>query len=85
MNKNYIRGKAKEHRLKQKYLKEGWDIVLRSAGSKGFADLTAIKKSPFRIEFIQAKPNKFNKKEKERLEKQHDWLNDEALVTFVVK
>ena len=43
MNKNYIRGRAKEYRLKNKLEKQG-KIVIRSAGSHSFADLISIDK-----------------------------------------
>jgi len=75
-NANYIRGRNKEYRLKKKYEKKGY-IVLRTAGSHGFADLIAIKNLGLvnQIIFIQAKPKNFNKKESERLYEKYKWIN----------
>lgn len=87
VNVNYRRGRAKEYRLKKKYEKKGF-IVLRTAGSHGFADLIAIKQDGFfnHIVFIQAKPKNFNKKESERLYKKYVWINEHhANVEFLIE
>jgi Archaeal holliday junction resolvase (hjc). len=43
MNKNYIKGRNKEYRIKRKLEKEGY-YVIRSAGSHSYFDLIAINK-----------------------------------------
>jgi Holliday junction resolvase len=63
---NYKRGAAKEQRIKRRLEKKGL-IVLRSAGSKGFADLTAIDPIFKEITFIQAKLGDWGKVKKENL------------------
>ena len=35
-------GRAREHRVMKRMEKDGWTIVMRSAGSKGAADFTAV-------------------------------------------
>jgi len=49
MNKRYIAGRNFEYRVKEHYEKEGYYVV-RTAGSKGIADLVAI---PNRKDFIE--------------------------------
>ena len=44
MNRRYIKGRNFEYRVKEHYEKEGY-FVVRSAGSKGIADLVAIHKN----------------------------------------
>ena len=44
MNRRYIKGRNFEYRVKEHYEKEGY-FVVRSAGSKGIADLVAIYKN----------------------------------------
>jgi hypothetical protein len=41
-NSKYVRGRAYEYKVKRQLESEGW-TVLRSAGSHGYFDLTAIK------------------------------------------
>ena len=41
-NKQYVRGRAYEYKVKRKLEKEGW-LVIRSAGSHSLFDLIAIK------------------------------------------
>jgi Holliday junction resolvase len=74
MNKNYVNGRAKEYRIKKKLESEGW-IVLRTAGSHGFADLIAIDKLCKVIKFVQCKPNNFSEKEKEKIKNDCSFLN----------
>lgn len=81
---NYSRGRAKEYRLKDKYTKEGF-VVLRTAGSHGFADLIAIHKEKKLIKFIQSKPKKFSKRQKEKLLEEFGWLTDEFQSEFTVE
>ena len=81
-NKNYLKGKAKEQRLKKKHQGQGF-LVIRAAGSKGFADLVCIKGDL--VKFVQVKPKNFNKKEKARLEKQFSWINKNIRCSFSVE
>lgn len=61
MNRNYLRSRARETSKKHELEKEGY-FVIRAAGSKGFADLIAIRPSPncqfpelYEVRFIQIK------------------------------
>jgi Holliday junction resolvase len=56
--------------LKKQFEREGF-IVLRTAGSHGFADLIAIKRDERLIRFIQCKPDNFSDTEKEKLLSQY--------------
>jgi len=87
MATNYERGRSKEYRLKKKYEKDEKEgvIVLRTAGSHGFADLILINKKKKIIKFIQSKPKKFSKKQKEKLLEGFDWLTDEFQCEFIVE
>lgn len=73
-NKNYLKGRAKEYRLKKELERAGL-IVLRTAGSYGFADLIAIDKKKWLIRFIQCKPNNFSEREKVLLMHKHALFN----------
>lgn len=42
-NINYRRGVAKEYRVKKKLLEEGFEVVVRSAGSHSMFDLVAFR------------------------------------------
>lgn len=81
MNKNYNNGRAKEYRLKKKFQKEGY-VVLRTAGSHGFADLIAIKDST--VLFIQVKPKKFAESAIKKLCIENRWVNKIRSCEFVV-
>ena len=69
-NANYQKGRRKEYSLKKKFEREGF-IVLRTAGSHGFADLIAIDRDARVIKFIQCKPDNFSEMSKEMLEKEY--------------
>jgi hypothetical protein len=77
-NANYIKGRKKEYKLKKEFEEKGY-IVLRTAGSHGFADLICIKKPKEKeikeIRFIQCKPNNFPKSQERKLLKEYDWLD----------
>jgi len=66
MNKNYIKGRNKEYRIKKKLEQEGY-YVIRSAGSHSFFDLIAIHKEKKEILLIQVK-TKIDKKIEELYE-----------------
>ena len=83
-NRNYERGRRKEYKLK-KLLESKGNIVLRTAGSHGFADLISIDKENKVINFIQVKPDNFSKKEEEKLNYAYRWLwGDEFKAYFRV-
>jgi len=71
-NKNYVKGRAKEYRVAKKFKDDGW-IVLRTAGSHGFADLIAIK--GYHVKFIQCKPNNFSEKQASKLTDEWEIFN----------
>jgi len=77
-NANYVKGRKKEYRIKQKLEKEGY-IVLRTAGSHGFADLIAIRKPINKeireIRFIQCKPDNFATSEIKKILREFEWLD----------
>lgn len=81
---NYQKGRSKEYRLKKKYEMEGF-IVLRTAGSHGFADLIAIHPLKKEIFFIQSKPRNFSRSQKEKLFLRYSWINDEFICKFKVE
>lgn len=70
---NYIKGRAKEYRIKKKFESRGM-ICTRAAGSHSPFDLICVDRKEGVIHFIQCKPKKFSKREKERLEEQYKWL-----------
>lgn len=82
--RNYQRGRAKEYRMISKLKKEGYDIAQRSAGSHSPIDVFAINKKEQKIKFIQLKPKSMSDNMKTKLEKEHDWLNDEYVCSFEV-
>ncbi len=58
---NYRRGRAREYRVKQKLLRGGAIWVVRSYGSHGLFDLTAV--FPTHVKLIQVKKNYINPRE----------------------
>jgi Holliday junction resolvase len=81
---NYQKGRDREYYVSKKLKEEGYDILIRSAGSHKFADLIAIKKDLKVILFVQVKPKKFSEKAKERLLDENEWVNDDFIGKFVV-
>jgi hypothetical protein len=63
---NYTRGRAREYRVKKRLLEEGALWVVRSYGSHGLFDLTAV--FPDGTRLIQVKKDYLNPKEKKALE-----------------
>jgi len=64
---------------------EGYDIVFRSAGSHSPIDVIGIKYTNARtIKFIQSKPKKFSKNQKQKLLDSYAGLNDEFICSFEV-
>jgi len=62
---NYTRGRAREYRVKKKLLEMGALWVVRSYGSHGLFDLTAV--FPDCVRLIQVKKKYINPKEKKAL------------------
>lgn len=83
-NKNYIKGRAKEYKIRTQLLKDGWDIAQRTAGSHSPIDIIAIDKSIKVIKLIQAKPNSMSEKEKRKIEEKERDLNGMFRVEFEV-
>ena len=66
-NRRYYKGRSFEYRVRGFYESHGW-FVIRSAGSKGIADLIAIAPRLRQVHFIQCKVNgKLTRTEKELL------------------
>ena len=63
---NYTRGRAREYRVKKKLLEEGALWVVRSYGSHGLFDLTAV--FPHCVRLIQVKKDYIHPKERKALE-----------------
>lgn len=82
-NKNYEKGKKKEYRVRDHYVRMGY-IVLRTAGSHGFADLIAIHPESKSIRFIQCKPDKFSDFQKKKLLKENKFCNGTFYSEFLV-
>lgn len=82
-NRNYEKGRRKEYKLKKHFEKFGW-IILRTAGSHGFADLIMINRDSKQVRFVQVKPKNFSQKERVRLEQKYKWLNDRFQCCFSV-
>ena len=80
-NKNYVKGRKKEYAIVKKLKEEGYDIVVRSAGSHSAIDVWAINRKLRTIKLIQAKPEEFHIKV---LEDKYRWLNNVFRVTFEV-
>jgi len=78
-NANYIKGRAKEYKVKKQLEDDGW-IVLRTAGSHGFADLVAVKR--YAILFVQVKPDNYPS---EKLDKEFKWINGDFYARFEVR
>lgn len=85
VNKNYIKGKNKEQRIANRLKKEGFIIAQRSAGSHSPIDVFAIHKEKKIIKFIQSKPKKFSRKQKQKLLEEHGWLSDKFQCEFTVE
>lgn len=84
MNKRYVKGRRKEYLLKHRLEKEG-NIVLRTAGSHGFADLISVNKEKKEIYFIQVKAGKaLTAGKRKELEEMWGWLSAPFKVKFIV-
>lgn len=65
MVSNYVRGRAREYRVKKILLDTGAIYVVRSYGSHSIFDLTAV--FPNQVKLIQVKKDRLPKEEKESL------------------
>jgi Holliday junction resolvase len=63
---NYTRGRAREYRVKKELFEEGALWVVRSYGSHGLFDLTAV--FPDHVRLIQVKKDYIHPKERKALE-----------------
>ncbi len=80
-NSNYLKGRKKEYKLKKEYQDKGY-LVLRSAGSHGFADLVAINDKE--IIFIQCKPKHFSETKRQELLDKYSWIKNTFQASFIV-
>jgi len=69
--KRYVKGRAFEYRVRDRLVEDGW-FVVRAAGSKGVADLVAIKPSEYfphnpEVALIQASVRKKPSREVKKL------------------
>jgi Holliday junction resolvase len=74
-NKHYQKGLKKEYKVKKQLIREGFDIVQRTAGSHSPIDIIAINKVLRVIKLVQCKPESFSQSEKEKIEAEMSWLN----------
>lgn len=87
-NKNYINGRAKEYRIMNSLKKQGYTPVLRSAGSHSPIDIIAISATndtEREIKFIQCKPKKTSKKQKNSIIQNNQNLNGTFKVTYEIR
>jgi len=80
-NIKYIKGRRKEYKIRNELLKEGYDIVQRSAGSHSPIDVFAISKEKKEIILIQSKPENYSSKKYDEFE----WLNGNFKVKFTIR
>ena len=74
-NSNYVKGRRKEYKIVNYLKQNGFDIVVRTAGSHSPVDIFAINKSEKKIFFIQSKPESLSENKKNKLLKESEWLN----------
>ena len=84
MNKNYVKGRAKEYRTMENLRKQGCEIVLRSAGSHSPIDVIGINLKELQVKCIQCKPKSMSKNAKDKLENEFKELNNEFMCSFEV-
>ena len=65
-NKNYLKGRRFEWKVQKQYEKLGFEVI-RSAGSKGFADLVCIDPKKKHIVFVQCKAKRMGSVAKDSL------------------
>ena len=72
-NKNYLAGRRREYAIKHALEKEGM-IVLRTAGSHGFADLIAFNQAEGVVNILQIKPRSMSNRAKTALQSKISWV-----------
>lgn len=90
-NINYRRGVAKEYRVKKKLLEEGFEVVVRSAGSHSMFDLVAFRApsmqsegmKPGEIVVVQCKVGQ--KAEGERRKAREEMLRFEGVYSVAIR
>lgn len=83
VNKNYIKGRAKEYRILKRLRKEGFNAI-RASGSHGFADIVGIHPDGV-IVWIQAKPESMSENAKRSIERRYEWVNNQFSSFFWVE
>jgi Holliday junction resolvase len=83
-NKNYIKGRRKEYKIRNDLIKQGFNIVQRSAGSHSKIDIFAIDTNKKIIKFVQSKPDLYTASQTNKLLKELDCLNDNYSCSFIV-
>jgi len=83
-NKNYVRGRTKEYKIRNALIKAGYDIVQRTAGSHSPIDVIAIHKKKRKILLIQAKPDNYSPKKTIQIYKENVGLSGNYYVQFEV-
>lgn len=89
-NSNYLKGRRKEYQICTDLRKEGFDIVVRTAGSHSKIDIFAVDSKGKRIRFVQSKRvlketmNTINEQLKIKIERELSYLNGVYNVVFVV-
>ena len=81
-NKNYVKGRRKEDKIRTEILKEGYDIAQRTASSHSKIDIFAIHKERKHILFVQSKPDNFLESAARKIHEELDYLNDTFKVEF---
>ncbi len=85
IEKIYAKGRRREYKIRNQLLKEGFDIVQRSAGSHSPIDIFAISNIDRKILFVQVKPEHFTEAEKRKLLDELGYLNGKFEVEFVIR
>lgn len=89
-NSNYLKGRRKEYQICTDLRKEGFDIVVRTAGSHSKIDIFAVDSKGKRIRFVQSKRvlsqsmHTINEQQKIKIEREMLYLNGLYRCVFVV-
>jgi len=87
---NYTKGRRKEYAICEQLRKQGFDIVVRTAGSHSKIDIFAIDSDNKIIKFIQSKRvlsetmKTINNQLKNKIEKEMSYLNGFYVCSFSV-
>jgi hypothetical protein len=80
-NYAYQKGRRKEYKIRNQLLKEGYEIVQRSAGSHSPIDVFAFHKERKELLLVQSKPDGYKEKKYE----EYEWLNGNFKTKFEVR